>query len=787
MSSAPFTRSSQDLRPSQAAESSKQPTHELPQSSRAKSLSHDSREDGEDIDGNDTLLESDLTYEEEKAFLGRYRWKTSYAAAFEVALDTVVPGEAHLFSDEELSVFDAYSALPDDSKYLMRAQLIETIMNHFRQQSFISKRLLIKNTNPHGNEAKAIEGPFYPRPRELVAHSFDNDSKRHKALITKIVKISGPCLKICPQILKIFLRLHLVFLRSREYSEKPALVQAILARIGQRNYPPYEVKRSTTVFRNREELIKYEEALYAEHQLEKMVVAAAGPGSGTSVFVKDADHDNVDPYLLAAKAKAKGAARPKDRKQESTEILEAVVEKAEKFRELWRQYVASEQSMGDGVTINYYMLRFSPGWIYTRILRTELKALATLKRFQEEAFLLMELLDQKVYCLDTRGAWYDRLALIKSNYTYDKRLGKQEALQVCMQALRDKHVHAADITAAIQARIVRLESELRVPFRDRHDFSYLELREAHKRVLTGERLNRPGTAAPGYASSHSYAYLIPDASGIMGIPEIQQRPLWLKSDGSAVSVEELALNFYETLGYRGFHSENAILLTLFGLLFWDILFTPMEGVFETAYQTAPLDLNTDAFYVTRQGMIEERVQLIAQSTLLSEDQIDERLVNMLEENEENLSEEADVAVNEVPVDVTNLKSEMREDDREEKVTVISSESFEEDRLRARRLAVKRQACFYLDLLNRVDDEFRARKVLCVGGMLSQQYASIWLKVMDYVAQECQIFVKGPGDRLSSKQKVWIDLLSSVGVDVELCLVEASTAEEEFEEERRLMN
>lgn len=32
------------------------------------------------------------------------------------------------------------------------------------------------------------------------------------------------------------------------------------------------------------------------------------------------------------------------------------------------------------------------------------------------------------------------------------------------------------------------------------------------------------------------------------------------------------------------------------LLFWDIIFAPIPGVFETPYQTAPLDMRSDAFY-----------------------------------------------------------------------------------------------------------------------------------------------------------------------------------------------
>jgi hypothetical protein len=77
----------------------------------------------------------------------------------------------------------------------------------------------------------------------------------------------------------------------------------------------------------------------------------------------------------------------------------------------------------------------------------ELRAFAFLKRFEEESLLLHELLDQQVYSLGQRGEWYERLALVKSNYAYNKRLGKQEALQVCMMALRDRHVHAGEYNA----------------------------------------------------------------------------------------------------------------------------------------------------------------------------------------------------------------------------------------------------------------------------------------------------------------------------------------------------
>lgn len=61
---------------------------------------------------------------------------------------------------------------------------------------------------------------------------------------------------------------------------------------------------------------------------------------------------------------------------------------------------------------------------------------------------------------------------------------------------------------------------------------------------------------------------------------------------------------------RSFHSEGRIVTTLFGLLFWDILFASVDGAFETKFQNAPLDLLQDTFYLARESMIEDRLSEI---------------------------------------------------------------------------------------------------------------------------------------------------------------------------------
>jgi fanconi-associated nuclease 1 len=87
---------------------------------------------------------------------------------------------------------------------------------------------------------------------------------------------------------------------------------------------------------------------------------------------------------------------------------------------------------------------------------------------------------------------------------------------------------------------------------------------------------------------------------------------WKGLDGEAVTVEAYALQHYERQGYKGYHCEGRILTTLFGLLFWDVIFAPVPGAFETPYQMAPLDIFEDTFYHAREKIIETRLDEIGE-------------------------------------------------------------------------------------------------------------------------------------------------------------------------------
>ncbi|KAG5459748.1 MAG: hypothetical protein BJ554DRAFT_8298 [Olpidium bornovanus] len=97
---------------------------------------------------------------------------------------------------------------------------------------------------------------------------------------------------------------------------------------------------------------------------------------------------------------------------------------------------------------------------------------------------------------------------------------------------------------------------------------------------------------------------------------------YLLEDGRTIGVEELALEFYAARGWKGFHSETSILSTLYGLLFWDIIYMDnIPGVFASEFQSrpelhgapCPLDMRTEFFYESRREVIETRLAEIEHS------------------------------------------------------------------------------------------------------------------------------------------------------------------------------
>jgi fanconi-associated nuclease 1 len=95
---------------------------------------------------------------------------------------------------------------------------------------------------------------------------------------------------------------------------------------------------------------------------------------------------------------------------------------------------------------------------------------------------------------------------------------------------------------------------------------------------------------------------------------------FMSHDGhSHVTVEDLALEHFalpENGSWEGVHSESGVWSTLFGILLWDVLFAPVPDVFRSRFQSAPLDLCTDAFAPARAGVLHTALQRIRSGAAL---------------------------------------------------------------------------------------------------------------------------------------------------------------------------
>ncbi|OLY78724.1 Fanconi-associated nuclease 1 [Smittium mucronatum] len=348
-------------------------------------------------------------------------------------------------------------------------------------------------------------------------------------------------------------------------------------------------------------------------------------------------------------------------KQESTHDLECIKHQKKHISSIVNGTTESE-NYEKKCRFDYWRRRFTCGWVLTRIAEKCSKAFSALNMYREEAIILRALLGQSLFRLNRRGKWHRRLALITMNYLlspkpknknktkntklksknslpksiepvnkFDESLecgfspvkseqnkkfdddlshGKPirsyehenkylssdektetetdseieykdyikslfECRMICISAIIDSSLSIFDLIH-IDKRLNSIDNKLEIPENLRFKLSKTDLNEATEVIIHG----------------------IKSTGRNRDIGE-SVRQVWEDNEGELCSVEQVALGYYINKGYCGVHSESSIVTSLFGLIFWDILFFPIDGVFDTEYQSHPLDMFTDAFYQSK--------------------------------------------------------------------------------------------------------------------------------------------------------------------------------------------
>ncbi|KAI8462547.1 MAG: hypothetical protein J3K34DRAFT_462867 [Monoraphidium minutum] len=229
-----------------------------------------------------------------------------------------------------------------------------------------------------------------------------------------------------------------------------------------------------------------------------------------------------------------------------------------------------------------FFARFCAGWVYASLGTVAASLLERERRYGDAVELLQLLLGGNA-CPGRRGEWWARLSIDLEHTKQARGTGVDAALEVAEAALADTYVRHGD-RLALQRRVLRLGKPPR-------------------------RWRRPPWAAAVAAE--------PPERRVVGRPlagSVGARNRYYGYDGRQVCVEDLALQYYardEGGGWRGIHTEGGIWATLFGLVMWDVLFADVPGVFQSPFQPAPLDLDSDAFFPARAAAIEARLQEVA--------------------------------------------------------------------------------------------------------------------------------------------------------------------------------
>ncbi|XP_021935239.1 fanconi-associated nuclease 1-like isoform X2 [Zootermopsis nevadensis] len=204
-----------------------------------------------------------------------------------------------------------------------------------------------------------------------------------------------------------------------------------------------------------------------------------------------------------------------------------------------------------------------------------------------------------------------------------------------------------------------------------------------------------------------------------------------KQETTYSSIEEYAIFYYKSKGYtEGIHDEGSVINSLFGLIFWDVIYEhPVPDVFRTSYQQVPLDLYSEEFYRNRKEAVDEKLESLCHCDMKF---VSEYVERMLKEHEGKES-------------IVNWQ---RFQNLEQIVKLINCIGMQ----------------VLSKILERLVKSYRVRSGfpdLLVWNPITSKYKFVE--------------VKGPGDRLSVAQNMWLNYLTKCNANAEVCYIETTGA------------
>ncbi|NWX29535.1 FAN1 nuclease, partial [Notiomystis cincta] len=524
--------------------------------------------------------------------------------------------------------------------------------------------------NPNGQKQQLVDDFLKLSKQRSI---FSRSQAGIGTVILKRVKdLAGKCVRVCKEPRAVFSRILLLFSLPESLEEEEAgsagqgLLSTVLrANMGRMVFPSYTVNRKTQVFQDREDLIRYATAVHLSNDIATAVV--------------NGNWEEAHHLYLCAK-------------------------------ETWSE-LKNHPSLSYHRVLPDYLRRFTVGWVYTRILSQGVEILQRLHKYKEAVQQLQSLLAQDVYCADSRGRWWDRLALNLHQHLKNTK----KAIGCIQRGLADPAVRTGHRLSLCQRALRIRDSPSCKHLRGLlQDLPILTVHDVTHVTISGKMCPQTGMGKS--------VFLMEDIGDGEGSEDCSVSTVMC-------SVEELALSHYRRNGFdQGIHGEGSTFITLYGILMWDIIF--MDGipdVFRNSYQTSPLDLYTDSFYENRRPDIEARLQQLHTAS-------SETLAKLV----------ADVWTT-----------------QEGKAAALVNWGRFISLQQVQSLVSCLGGTFLSGVFQRLSRDLRH----CRGGLpdlLVWRSHSRHFKLVE---------VKGPKDRLSPKQMLWLSELHKLGAAVEVCHVQ----------------
>ncbi|NWV24153.1 FAN1 nuclease, partial [Origma solitaria] len=491
-------------------------------------------------------------------------------------------------------------------------------------------------------------------------------------ILKRVKDLAGKCVRVCKIPRAVFSRILLLFALPESLEEEEAgsagqgLLSTVLrANMGHMVFPSYTVNRKTQVFQDRDDLIRYATAVHLSNDIATAMV--------------NGNWEEANSLYLCAK-------------------------------EAWNE-LKNDPSLSYHRVLPDYLRRFTVGWVYTRILSQGVEILQRLHKYKEAVQQLQSLLAQDVYCADSRGRWWDRLALNLHQHLKNTK----KAIGCIRRGLADPAVRTGHrLSLCLRALRIR-DSPSCKQFRSLlQDLPVLAVEDVTHVTISGKMCPQTGMGKS--------VFLMEDIGDGEGGEDCCVSTVMC-------SVEELALTHYRRNGFdQGIHGEGSTFITLYGILMWDIIFMgDVPDVFRNSYQTFPLDLYTDSFYENRRDVIEARLQQLHTAS-------SETLAKLV----------ADVWTT-----------------QEGKAAALVNWGRFISLQQVQSLVSCLGGAFLSGVFRRLSRDLRH----CRGGLPD---LLVWRSHSQHFKL---VEVKGPNDRLSPKQMLWLSELHKLGAAVEVCHVQ----------------